>query len=118
MAVPAVLVAVVGEHVAECPPRAPEDLIFKVAKGRRYGETTSIDQCVGPNAWPRPGCLRASGSRVCAALAHVAGLIGGEHAGADASDGAREYAPRIYQHATMAGSRDCGCDRCANRTRP
>ena len=61
MALPSVLVAVVREHLAEFRPSDPDDLIFKGPK-RRCGETTSIDQRGGPNAWPRPDCPRAFGS--------------------------------------------------------
>jgi hypothetical protein len=32
---------------------------------------TSIDQPVGPKAWPRPACLRASGSTICGTAAGV-----------------------------------------------
>jgi integrase len=66
VALPSVLVAVVRQHLAEFPPSDPEDLIFNGPKGRRCGETTSIDQRVGPNASPRPDSLRASGSTICA----------------------------------------------------
>ncbi len=43
---------------------------------------------------------------------HVGGLVGGEHTGADASDGAREYARCIDLSACheQPGSGDCGCD--------
>jgi hypothetical protein len=43
-----------------------EGLILNGRRGRRCGETTSIDRCVGPSVWPRPDCLRASGSAICA----------------------------------------------------
>jgi integrase len=66
VALPSVLVAVVRVHLAEFPPSDPEDLIFTGRRGRRCGETTSIDQCVGRNAWPRRDCLRASGSTIYA----------------------------------------------------
>jgi integrase len=78
VALPSVLVAVVRELVAEFPPSDAEDLIFKGAMGAAC-ETTSIDQCVGLNAWPRPDCLRASATRSAPHRKYVGGLVRGEH---------------------------------------
>jgi hypothetical protein len=51
-------------------------------------------------------------STICATQATRWRPCRGEHTGADASDGAREYARRIDLSARhqQAGSRDCGCD--------
>ena len=105
VALPSVLVAVVREHLAEFPPSDPEDLIFKRAEGAATRR----------NNFHRSARWAAQGLRVPRSAPHrrhVGGLVGGEHTGADASDGAREYARCIDLSARhqQAGSGDCGCD--------
>ena len=98
--------------MAEFPAERSGDLIFKGPMGAALRRNNFIDQRVGQNAWQRPDCLRASGSTIWPHRQHVGGLVGGEHTGADASDGAREYALCIDLSARhqQAVSRDRGCD--------
>jgi integrase len=110
---PSVLVAVVREHLAEFPPSDPKDLIFKGPMGaalrrNNFHRSARWPECVAEAGLPqgfRFHDLRHTGNTLAASS-------GGEHTGADASDGAREYARRIDLSARhqQAGSRDCGCD--------
>ena len=97
VALPSVLVAVVRAHS-----RVPS---------KRFRRNNFHRQRVSPNAWPRPEYLRASVPRSAPHRQHVGGLVGGEHAGADASDGAREYVRCIDLSARHqpARSKDSGC---------
>jgi hypothetical protein len=78
-----------------------------------------IDQRVGPNVGQGRTPFGLPVPRSAPHRKHVGGLIGGEHTGADASDGASEYACCVDLSARhqRAGSRDCCCDRCVDRTR-
>jgi integrase len=114
-----VLVAVVREHLAEFPTSDPEDLVFKGPKGaalrrNNFHRSARCAECVAEAGLPegfRFHDLRHTGNTLVPSS-------GASTRELSIGWGTRVMrAALIYQHARQAGSRDCGCDRCADRTR-
>jgi hypothetical protein len=107
------LVAVVFERLADFPPSHPEDLIFRGPKGAALRRTNFDRSARLPDSVAGAGLPESFRFHD---LRHtrntLAASSGGERAGADASDGVREYARRIDLSARhqQPGSRDCRCD--------